>query len=884
MGLVFAMAVACVTGQVNADEEAPAKPLPKEQLDFFESKIRPLLIERCYDCHSQESGESEAELDVDSADALRRGGVSGPALVPHKVDQSLLIRAIRYDNSKLQMPPDEKLSVDEIKALEEWVAMGAPDPRTATPTAAANSTKAISPLDRDPKSHWAFNVPKRARFDQQVDSRARDVVDAFAIERAKLASLPLNEEADKATLIRRLYFDLTGLPPTKSEVDRFVADDHPTAYRRLVDRLLATPDFGQRFARHWMDVSRYADTLGYATAGKTRRHTGSERFRDWAIAAFASDMPYDEMLRHQLAGDRTDPKNAEGNLDAMGFMTLGRKFLNPLDTIDDRIDVISRGLLGMTVTCARCHDHKFDPISMSDYYSLGGIISSSQQPKEGASPLMMVDKAKPVDSPVLIRGQAGNRGPIAPRQYLTALRSTDDKRFSDGSGRWELVQRIASSDNPLTARVMVNRLWGHLIGKALVDSPSDFGFRTQPPQVPEILDDLAAEFSEHWSIKRVIRRIVMTRVYRQTARVTDEALQKDPDNGLLARANRRRRDFESLRDSLLYVCDSMDQRLGGEPVEITLDTPSPRRTVYAMIDRQNLPSIFRTFDFASPDAHTPKRYFTTVPQQALHLLNSKQSFDLARRAAASITRDEQVVTPGDRAKAVFVRILGRAPNAEELGAATAFLETPITPPQASIDPRSLWSYGTGKIDLEKGVTEFDPFRVFQDSRWQFAKEFPAGGTMGHAYLGKETGHTATDQAIGVVRRFTAPFDGQVRLIGMMGHRSKKGDGVEAKIWVGEKRLFQGKQKSNNRPYGPLKYRIKKGQTVDLVAMCGESSSFDTFFWNVRIKLTGPEGQIVETDSIKHFSGPFDIENNKPLDRLSQLAQTLLMSNEFAFVD
>jgi hypothetical protein len=855
-------------------------PLSKEQTDFFEAKIRPLLIEHCYECHSRESGQSEGELLIDTSAAMLRGGVRGPALVAGKPQESLILRAVRYSDSQLQMPPEGRLDDASIQAIEQWIRIGAPDPRSESgdPLPA----KTVSPLQRDPKTHWAFNPPQPASI-ADADPHSRDLIDALAGQQAGRHELKPNDEASKETLIRRLYHDLTGLPPSKEAIERFVTHSKPDAYVRLVDSLLATPDFGQRFGRHWMDVTRYADTLGYATAGKTRRHTGSERFRDWVISAFATDMPYDEMIRHQLAGDRTDPQNEHGNLDAMGFLTLGRKFLNPLDTIDDRIDVISRGLLGLTVSCARCHDHKFDPIPTSDYYSMGGIIFSSQQPADGASPLMLVDKKNPVDSPILIRGQIGNRGPIAPRQFLTALRAADEPRFTDGSGRLELANRITDPGNPLTARVMVNRLWAHLIGKPLVDSPSDFGFRTQPPAVPGILDDLSAEFATHWSIKRIVRRIVLSRIYRQSSAIDPETVRIDPDNRFLTRGNRKRRNFESLRDSQLEVAGTLDRSLGGEPVEITLKTLSPRRSVYAMIDRQNLPAIFRTFDFASPDAHSPGRYFTTVPQQALHLLNNQQTLDLARRTADLVRREVGSHDPNRLAQAMFHRVLRRQPTPQERDSVVRFLAQSVTPPEPSIDARMTWSYGTAKISSDQ-VIDFQPFPVFKESRWQAGPEFPSPGPMGHAYLGKETGHTTNDGNLSVVRRFTAPFSGRVSLRGTMGHRNQQGDGVVTAVWIAGKRVFQGVQKSNNRPYGPLGGFVKQGETVDLVAAPGESASFDTFFWNARITLVGKDRPVLETDSIKHFSGPIDGQSTEPLDRLALLAQTLMMSNEFAFVD
>lgn len=407
----------------------------EEKLEFFEAKVRPLLIERCYECHSVESGESSGGLRLDSAAASRAGGSLGPAVVPGDVGASKLVRAIEYADKNMQMPPDGKLADDEIAILKHWIEIGAPDPREDT------APKTTSPLQRDPKSHWAFVSPERKETQFHRDD-SRSHLDDWAAQRASEVGLELAPEAGRETLVRRVYFDLTGLPPSRDVIDRFVSSTRPDAYSRLVDELLATPEFAERFARHWLDVARYADTVGYALGGKERRIIGSHKYRDWTINAFGADMPYDEMLRHQLTGDRTDPENANGNLDAMGFLTIGRRYLNGLDTTDDRIDVITRGLLGLTVTCARCHDHKFDPIPTTDYYSLFGVLQSSRVPDDGNSPLAMVDIDKPHDSRVLIRGQQGNNGPVAERQYLTAFRASDEPKFSDGSGRVDLVNRI----------------------------------------------------------------------------------------------------------------------------------------------------------------------------------------------------------------------------------------------------------------------------------------------------------------------------------------------------------------------------------------------------------------------------------------------------------
>tara|TARA_R110002049_G_scaffold2750_4_gene22027 strand:+ start:224455 stop:227235 length:2781 start_codon:yes stop_codon:yes gene_type:complete len=877
----------CMTGSAKGESA-----WPQEDLDFFEAKIRPLLIEHCYDCHSRQAGESAGNLLVDSSDGLARGGDHGPALTARHPESSLIIKAIEYDNNHLQMPPDGKLDDESIDALRQWIQRGAPDPRTdsSDPESILASSQTQSPLDRDPSSHWAFVVPTIVPGPAVHQSRLRDVVDGFVTVGAKANALQLNPAADRETLIRRLYFDLAGTPPSPDVIERFVHSDHPAAYERLVDSLLAAPEFAERFGRHWLDVARYADTLGYTTAGKPRTIDGSDRYRDWVIDSFASDLPYDQMIRLQLAADRIVTDNRDGHFDAMGFLTIGRRFLNRYDTIDDRIDVISRGLIGLTVSCARCHDHKFDPIPTKDYYSLFSILSNSEQPEKSASPLMMVDRPKIQKHHVLVRGQASIRGEEAPRQYLTAFRQPSEDTFRDGSGRRELADRIASSDNPLTARVMVNRIWSHLIGRPLVHSPSDFGFRTPPPNIPEVLDDLAADFASHWSIKRIVRRIVLTETYRQDSRTTEEAKQKDPDNAWLCRGNRRRRDFESLRDSFLHSADWIDRTIGGPSTEITLDTLTPRRTIYAKIDRQNLPPIFRTFDFASPDAHSAGRYYTTVPQQALYLINSKQMIELAQRVVARVksqaanqatSRDVDV---HDQVDALFACVLQRRPSVDERRWASEFLAHPTTPLPESIETRRLWSYGTATTDADLRVKEFSEFEFFRRDQWQAAASFPADGPLGYASLGKESGHPGSGQGGAVVRRLTSPVSGHVKITGTMGHRAQQGDGVRMRIWAGSNSVFDQTLKGRRRPFGPSAAKIKEGEHIDFVASGGPTSNHDTFVWRMRVQITDDSGNIIETESMRDFSGPLPLKSKQSLERLAQLAQVLLISNEFAFVD
>ena len=516
-----------------------------------------------------------------------------------------------------------------------------------------------------------------------------------------------NPPADARTLIRRLYFDLIGLPPTFEEVESFTnawemaGAKRGNVWGQVVDRLLADPRYGERWARHWLDVARYADTKGYVFQ-EERKYPYAYTYRDYVVKSLNDDLPYDQFIMQQIAADRLvakgqAPASAQA---AMGYLTLGRRFLNNVhDIADDRIDVVTRGMLGLTVACARCHDHKYDPISTKDYYGLYGVFISSTEPKDlpllgepeqtkeylafqkklqelekttsdyrekykkelkeknrknrdelqalqtkvdafkansqAAPPrgMVLVDGPNPRDARVLLRGNPGSPGPIAPRQFLTILSSDKPPPFKDGSGRLELAKAIASKDNPLTARVLVNRLWQHHFGAGLVSSTSNFGLRGEPPSHPELLDYLAFYFMHPslsgrgaggeggWSIKKLHKLIVMSRTYQLSTAEHPKARELDADNRLLARANRQRLEFEALRDSLLAVAGNLDPKMGGKGVDITTAPYSKRRTIYGFIDRQNLPGVFRTFDFASPDSSTPQRYQTTVPQQALFMLN-----------------------------------------------------------------------------------------------------------------------------------------------------------------------------------------------------------------------------------------------------------------------
>ncbi len=669
----------------------PASPVGAD--DFFETRIRPVLAEQCYSCHGPDK--QKGDVRVDARAFLVADHDEGPLVVPGDPKKGRLLKALRHEGD-VKMPPKSKLSAETLDHFAVWIKSGAPWP---------NSAAVVDPS----KNHWAFQ-PIGAPVPPKVKNEAWPTmpIDRFILAALEAKGLTPNPAAERRTLLRRLKIDLLGLPPTFEEMDAFEKDDRPDAWARWVDRYLNAPQYGERWARHWLDVARYADNKGYVFT-EERRFPFSYAYRDYVVRAFNDDMPFDRFILEQLAADRlvklgqADAKSQA----AMGYLTLGRRFLNNVhDIIDDRIDVVTRGLMGLTVTCARCHDHKYDPIPAKDYYGLYGVFASSSEPKElpllgepadtpeyakylkelgelesavkkfekeneaelkknnreftmkrgvlqkkvdaykASSPaapprgMVLVDNAKPSEPRVLLRGNPNTPGAIVPRQFLGVLAGPGRKPFTDGSGRLEMARAIVSPDNPLTARVLVNRVWLHHFGAGLVTTPSDFGLRSDPPSHPELLDTLARNFmAEGWSIKKLHRVILLSQTYRQSSAENLQAKEIDPENRLLARANRRRFDFETMRDALLFTSGRLDAKMGGLPIDLLATPAIPRRTLYGFIDRQNLPGLFRTFDFANPDVSSPQRFQTTVPQQALFLLNSpfmlEQAQHLMKRLSES---------------------------------------------------------------------------------------------------------------------------------------------------------------------------------------------------------------------------------------------------------
>ena len=882
-----------------------------EQIDFFEKKIRPILAENCYKCHSIEQGKSKGDLTLDTRDGVLKGGEDGPVIAPGDPEKSLLVKAIRYGDKDLQMPPKgEKLTAQQIADLTEWIKIGAPDPRSEP-----GGKKKLTGLTDKARAHWAYQPVKKPAI-PLVKNRAWCItpVDAFILqkieEKGMAPSPPRDQLRHREALLRRATYDLIGLPPTPEEVEAFVLDQSPQAFAKVVDRLLASPHYGERWGRHWLDTARYADTTGDRDNNNTRdyRYAYAYTYRDYVIKAFNDDKPYDQFVIEQLAADKLpDIDKDPTRLAALGFITVGERFGNNNDVINDRIDVVCKGFLAMTVICARCHDHMFDPIPTKDYYALHGVFSSITEPKEkpvivpaankaqasdfaqkiahmeqenrdayykivedydgmfrqkatayiiaahrgrgsnsaedqvraqtlikeekldnqlvrylegkihrddavfgpfkryldggdswnaitqgiaanknkkinpivaagfaGQTPqgfddiaaiygkifaavdakgkefvtacanardkdakvtgfqpaemelmqvpfriniaanldtdqirseingwpqqirnkgnfnfarinelqlthdgvdqrAMVVNDANVHDSAVFIRGQAENRGEVVPRHFLEVLSGGKPTPFKQGSGRLELAQAIASKSNPLTARVRVNRVWMHHFGEGFVRTPDDLGTQAEKPSHPELLDYLSLYLMDQgWSLKKLHKLIMLSHVYQESSSTIPAYEVIDPDNRLLWRANVRRLEFEAMRDSLLVFTDRLDGTLFGQPVNLTDEPYSYRRSVYGYIDRGNLPELMSHFDFSNPDMPNSKRISTIVPQQALYLMNSPMAIDVARR----VNSRKYILEARDNIDKVFriYRVIfQRDPSADEIQIALNFV-------------------------------------------------------------------------------------------------------------------------------------------------------------------------------------------------------------------
>ena len=545
------------------------------------------------------------------------------------------------------------------------------------------------------KQFWSFQPPQRRSLPKVAnDLWPAQPIDFFILAKLESAKLGPSAAASRRALIRRATLDLTGLPPTVQEVEAFLADERPEAYRLLVERLIASRAFGERMASLWLPLARYAEDQAHQVGDDTKYfYPNAYKYREWVIDAFNRDLPYDQFLKYQLAADDFEDAGKE-NLPALGFLGLGPKYYNRnrievmADEWEDRVDTVTRTMLGLTVACARCHDHKFEPITMADYYGLAGVFASTkmvnQKPdgtaeskdasadKMDRETLHMVEDGSVTNLNIFLRGNPERPGDLAERRFLQVLSDGNPEPFKTGSGRKELAEAIASPENPLTARVIVNRLWAAFFGKPIVGSPSNFGHSGQTPSHPELLDDLAARFVENgWSIKMLVREMVLSSTYRQTSLKTDPAAAKiDPENLLLARMNRKRLSIEQWRDSALFVAGELSDK-GGKSLELD-DPKNFRRTVYARVSRLKLQDTLMQFDYPDANVHAEKRSVTTTPTQKLFLLNNPFVLDRATRFSSKLGDSEN----GAKVQQAYRLLYGRDPDARELQTATDFLARP----------------------------------------------------------------------------------------------------------------------------------------------------------------------------------------------------------------
>ncbi len=681
--------------------------------ELFEKKIRPLLAEHCLDCHG--SKKQKGGLRLDSRDGWAKGGESGPAIIPGKPDQSLLIKGVRHADKDFKMPPDTRLSQAQIDDLIQWVKLGAYDPRTVAPSAVKLAYGASL---EEGRKHWAFQPLRPSKLPAVKNAAwARNDVDRFILASLEAKGLKPSPEADRRTLIRRVTLDLIGLPPSPEEVETFVKDTSPQAWERVVDRLLASPHYGERWGRHWLDLARYADSSGFHN-DLDRPHAW--RYRDYVIRSFNEDKPYARFIAEQLAGDEiTDAdeetlvatgfcRNAPSNDDNMG----PNKEQYRLDELDDVISTTSTVFLGLTVGCARCHDHKFDPITSADYYSLLAIFNGTEKkgvPKESdeknkAKELvkfqaLIETKSKVAPTYLLRRGSLQNKGPeVAPAAplVLTAnpLRFPEPELDAKSSGRRRtFAEWVAAPENPLTWRVLANRIWQHHFGQGLVATPSNFGFNGARSTHPELLDYLAGQLVTNggrW--KPLHKLLLMSATYRQSVRHDESGHRIDPENTLLWRANRQRLEAEALRDSILAVSGKLNLQAGGPGIKPriradlltasqrnkwpTLATEGPaqwRRSVYIYMKRQLLMPMMELFDAPTTTDSCAVRLQSVVPTQALILMNDEFVEDhagfLAQRAVAETSESLSRVI-----ERMQLLALARPPGAARLKQAVAFVE------------------------------------------------------------------------------------------------------------------------------------------------------------------------------------------------------------------
>jgi hypothetical protein len=662
---------------------------PKDAALFFTAKVRPVLAGSCFKCHG--GRKARGGLRLDSRAALLKGGDRGPAVAPGDPDGSLLIQAIRYAHEKVKMPPEKPLPASTVDDFAAWVRDGAVWPEGV----------AVAPDAVD--SRWAFERLRKAEPPDDPSGWSANAVDRFIRAKLQAQGLQPADPADRRTLIRRVTFDVIGLPPTPEEVDAFVKNDSPEAYEKLVDRLLASPHYGERWGRHWLDVARYADTGGFEA---DHLYPSAWRYRDYVIRSFNADKPFARFVQEQVAGDELWPDDADAAV-GTGLYCVGPVLEESAmmggqleyDWLTDAADTTGAAFLGLTFGCARCHDHKYDPLTQKDYYSMQAVFAASDRPfpdkvrqlrikalngiqAEGPPPkeleqdprctvqteakvgFHIFHRAEPLEVHLLRRGELSKPGDVMRPSVPAALRTGDhppDLAAAPPTGRRAALARwLSSADNPLTGRVIVNRVWAWHFGQGIVRTPGDFGAQGEAPTHPELLDWLARDFIDHeWSIKRLHKVILMSRTYRMESVTEGPAVQTDPEDRLLWRFPRRRLEGEAIRDGMLACAGTLNPKLYGpafvpplssEELTGLFDASSKwpvtkdaaehtRRSVYLLVRRTFAFPMFAAFDPPEVMTSCPRRLETIVPTQALTLLNGPVAREQSAAFAHRLTKE-----------------------------------------------------------------------------------------------------------------------------------------------------------------------------------------------------------------------------------------------------
>jgi mono/diheme cytochrome c family protein len=1097
-------------GQKRAAVDAATLPEPLQRPVKYFGDVHPILAQHCVSCHGADKQKGGLRLDTQEA-ALAGGSSYGPSIVPGKSAESPLVLFTAHVEPDMEMPPDEEMLPDEsIAILRAWIDQGAKWPAKGLPADGQVELGNQEAFFQKAKTHWSFQPIKPAAPGTLQKGSA--AIDGFIDAARKSNDLTASPRADSRTLLRRLHFDLTGLPPSPAELSVFekaFTSDADAAILAKVDELLASPHFGERWGRYWLDTARYADTRDFV-AQADLRYPFAWTYRDYVVAAFNADKPYDRFVLEQIAADHLGLAEGDPTLAALGYLTVGPRFRNRTDEIiNDRIDVVTRGLMGMTVVCARCHDHKYDPIPTTDFYALYGVFSSTEDltempeiklpsvaaatdlrtgyetakekaekakrdfilnlkqkavndilakpelyfdalvqmgvkktadvrklisgkklletaltplerqwerlreseesrkdpvigplarvmsaspdrrapllasilksgkvpgsgvavhpalwtqlqstaPKDaealvraygsvlntakqgkdpaakefvsaltarggwldfhvndverahrllgsgrrdlseletaiaeveathpGAPPRAMAvkDRSKPVQPVVFIRGEAARKGDPVDRRFLSVLDPQATAFAADKSGRLELAQQIISTENPLTPRVWANQVWRHLLGRPLVSTPGDFGLQASPPSHPELLDWLASALMQRgWSTKQLIRDIVLSQTYLQSSVERADAAAKDIDNRWLWRANRRRMDFEAMRDAMLASSGNLDPTLGGRSVSLSAEPFTGRRTLYGLVDRVNLDPLFTTFDFPSPDIVSTERVETLVPQQALFALNDDFIISQARTLAATAKEQDNSIAW------LYRQVFLRSPSADEVKMAQQFIQE--TAGISGVARRGNWTLGYGNADPTvprkdafQRLGSFDP----EKKRYQPGRTYPHP-TLGHISLTAVGGHPGRDITQAAIRRWVAPQDGTYDIEGEVSvNRKNNGDGVRARI-IAHRAGLLGEWIAEDAAERTdiAAVQLQAGEVIDFAVDARESATSDGFRWTPSIKLViKAEDTPAGLQTVWESQNDFEPPPPPKMQPLEQVAHALLMTNEFLFVD